>query len=43
MRDSASATPSLHPANLINKLSNYVKELFYILPNGTNIGGHKPI
>jgi len=39
MRDSASATPSLHPAYLINKLNNYVKELNIILPNGTNIGG----
>lgn len=38
MRDSASATPSLHPAYLINKLNNYVKELNIILPNGTNIG-----
>jgi len=41
MRDSASATPSLHPAYLINKLNNYVKELNIILPNGTNIGGLK--
>jgi len=42
MRDSASATPSLHPAYLINKLNNYVKELNIILPNGTNIGGLQP-
>ena len=41
MRDSASATPSLHPAYLINKLNNYVKELNIILPNGTNIEGLK--
>lgn len=37
MRDSASATPSLHPAYLINKLNNYVKELNIILPNGTRV------
>ena len=43
MRDSASATPPLHPAKGINKFNNYVKELFNypILPNGTNIGGLK--
>ena len=39
MWDSASATPSLHPTKLINKLNNYVKELYSPLPNGTNIGG----
>lgn len=42
MRDSASATPSLHPAYLINKLNNYVKELNIILPNGTNKGALPP-
>jgi hypothetical protein len=29
----------LHPTKLINKLNNYVNELYSPLPNGTNIGG----
>jgi len=39
--NSATATPPLHSTRIFNKLNNYVKELYYLLPNGTNIGGFR--